>query len=331
MIIATVCNTVAVIPEKQEPDLASDKALELKQLSKVFKGGVIAVDRINLGVEKGDFFALLGPNGAGKSTTLGMISSLINKTSGQIRIFGHDLGKKPARARKMLGMMPQEVNLNIFETPLQILLNQAGYFAVSRKKALPNAEKLLEDMALWDKRHIPVRFLSGGMKRRLMVARALVHQPGLLILDEPTAGVDVELRESLWRSMQKLNQEGLTIILTTHYLEEAENMCNKIALINQGRVEVDDEMQNLLRNVNLDSYRLDLRQKPQAEYYQFSFGVGRLIDPLAMSLEVHEPVTMNDIFTELSTHDIEVMNISTRKTRLERLFLNSARQKAQEA
>ncbi len=300
-------------------------ALELNNVTKIYKGGFKAVDNINLKVEQGDFFALLGPNGAGKSTTLGMVSSLVNKTSGQIKIFGYDLDKDLVRAKKHLGMMPQEVNLNIFETPLQILITQAGYFGVSRAAVKDYAEKLLNDMALWDKRDVHVRFLSGGMKRRLMVARALIHKPKLLILDEPTAGVDVELRESMWESMQALNREGLTIILTTHYLEEAENMCNKIALINHGKVSVNSDMKSLLREVSLEAYNVDTEHELENETYHFNFGSGVRTNTHSLEVMINKGNTLTTVFEELSQQGISVLNISAKKSRLESLFLQTAK------
>ncbi|MDC0535610.1 ABC transporter ATP-binding protein [Francisellaceae bacterium] len=305
--------------------MTTTNALELNDVTKIYKGGFKAVDNINLEVKQGDFFALLGPNGAGKSTTLGMISSLVNKTSGQIKIFGHDLDNDLVRAKKYLGMMPQEVNLNIFETPLQILLTQAGYFGITRNAVKDYAEKLLNDMALWDKRDEHVRFLSGGMKRRLMVARALIHQPKLLILDEPTAGVDVELRESMWESMQALNKEGLTIILTTHYLEEAENMCNRIALINHGKVSVNSDMKSLLREVSLEAYNIDAESELKNETYQFDFGTGVRTNTHSLEVVINKGNTLTTVFEQLSDQGINVLNISAKKSRLESLFLQTAK------
>lgn len=305
--------------------MITKNALELNDVTKIYKGGFKAVDNINLKVQPGDFFALLGPNGAGKSTTLGMISSLVNKTSGQIKIFGHDLDNDLVRAKKYLGMMPQEVNLNIFETPLQILLTQAGYFGITRNAVKDYAEKLLNDMALWDKRDEHVRFLSGGMKRRLMVARALIHQPKLLILDEPTAGVDVELRESMWESMQALNKDGLTIILTTHYLEEAENMCNRIALINHGKVSVNSDMKSLLREVSLEAYNIDAESELKNETYQFDFGTGVRTNTHSLEVVINKGNTLTTVFEQLSDQGINVLNISAKKSRLESLFLQTAK------
>jgi ABC-2 type transport system ATP-binding protein len=301
------------------------KALELKNITKVYDGKFKAVDDINLTVEAGDFFALLGPNGAGKSTTLGMVSSLVNKTSGTISIFGYDTDKNLMLAKRQLGMMPQEVNLNIFETPLEILLTQAGYFGVSRKSVYDYAEKLLNDMVLWDKRETQVRFLSGGMKRRLMVARALIHKPKLLILDEPTAGVDVELRESMWTSMQQLNKEGLTIILTTHYLEEAESMCNKIALINHGKITVNSDMKSLLRDVNLDVYLIDTQDIMSKDTYKLKSGNGVAISSHVLEFQINSGYILSDVFSELLEFNIRIINISTKKSRLESLFLDAAR------
>lgn len=211
-------------------------ALDIKQLSKTYANGVQAVKGIDLQVNTGDFFALLGANGAGKSTTIGLITTLVNKTSGSINIHGYDLEHESEKAKSCLGLVPQEVNLNVFENPIQILLNQAGYYGISRTQALPRAEELLEQLGLWDKRRSIVRHLSGGMKRRLMIARALIHQPKVLILDEPTAGVDIEIRRTMWEFLTRTNQEGTTIILTTHYLEEAEQLCKNIAIIDKGQI-----------------------------------------------------------------------------------------------
>ncbi len=307
--------------------MTQTKALELINVSKTYKGGFKAVDNISFSVSPGDFFALLGPNGAGKSTTLGMISSLVNLSEGQIKIFGYDIEKDYQKARRYLGVMPQEVNLNIFETPWQILHNQAGFFGIPRHEATEQMTMLLSEMALWDKRHTQVRFLSGGMKRRLMVARALVHKPRLLILDEPTAGVDVELRQSLWVLMEKLNREGLTIILTTHYLEEAESMCNRIALINQGRVHKSSDMKSLLRSLDKEIYVCDLKH-PLDTSQPLSLSVGdiSICDDVTIEIEVDKNVSLNAIFAELTSQNIEVLGVKTKTAKLEKLFLDMAQQ-----
>ena len=302
------------------------KALELVNVNKIYTDGFHAVKNISFEVYPGDFFAVLGPNGAGKSTILGMISFLINKTSGCIKIFDYDINTQYYAARQNLGVMPQEINLSIFETPMQILLFQAGFFGIPRKKATPYAEELLDQMMLFDKRNAQVRFLSGGMKRRLMVARALIHKPKLLILDEPTAGVDIELRQSLWTLMKALNKKGLTIILTTHYLEEAERMCNHVALIHHGQVHTRSDMKSLLRSVEKENYKFDLK-KPLNESPNFNFGKSRLLDPLTLEVEVGKSITLNCLFAELTKAKIEVQSVQTRINKLELLFFNTLKNK----
>lgn len=304
------------------------KALSLLNVNKTYKGGFHAVKDISFDVYPGDFFALLGPNGAGKSTTLGMISALVNKTSGSIEVCGYDTVKSPFMARKHLGVMPQEINLNIFETPMQILLTQAGYFGIDRATTKPYAEKLLKDMALWDKKDEQVRFLSGGMKRRFMVARALIHKPKVLILDEPTAGIDVELRHSLWEQMRLLNQEGLTIILTTHYLEEAENMCNRIALMHQCKLHTSSDMKTLLRSVEKEIYIFDLKNTLPSKQLHCEYGHCQLVDPTTLEIEVDKYVTLNQLFAELSKQNIEVLSVKTKTNKLEKLFIDFVRKKA---
>lgn len=309
--------------------MSDQKALQLNNISKVYvksdesKETFKAVDCISLNVERGDFFALLGPNGAGKSTTIGMISSLVNKTEGEIKIFGFDLDKETTKAKKMLGIMPQEINLAIFETPIKILINQAGYYGIPRKQAKINAEKRLKEMQLWDKRNTQVRFLSGGMKRRLMVARALVHDPKLLILDEPTAGVDVEIRHAIWEVLTKLNEkEDLTIILTTHYLEEAEMMCNKIALINKGQVFANTTMKELLRDLDQEVFVFDLKNSLESINLNNQNIKAELIDTVTLEITVNRDTTLNDIFKILSENDIEVISARNKKARLEQLFID---------
>lgn len=305
----------------------NQKALEVKSLTKVYKGGLKAVDDISFDVRKGDFFGLLGPNGAGKSTTLGMISSLVNKTSGQIKIFGHDVDNDYKNARRYLGVMAQEVNLNIFEKPIDILITQAGFFGISKKDAIPYAEELLKKVDLYDKRNTQVRFLSGGMKRRLMVVRALIHKPRLLILDEPTAGVDVELRNSLWDMIAEFHKEGLTIILTTHYLEEAESMCNRIALIHKGNVHVNTDMKTFLKSADKHTYIFDLKTRCQDDI-KLSLGDVKIVDDHTIEIEVSKGVVLNEIFAELtSKYDLEVMDVRTKAAKLEKLFIDIAKNK----
>ncbi|QIV96365.1 ABC-2 type transport system ATP-binding protein [Allofrancisella inopinata] len=307
--------------------MSKEKALEIINLSKVYKSGLKAVDEISFNVEKGDFFALLGPNGAGKSTTLGMISSLVNKTSGKIKIFGYDIDTNFNQARKHLGFMAQEINLNIFETPISILITQAGFFGISKKQAKPYAEELLKKVDLYDKRNTQVRFLSGGMKRRLMVIRALIHKPKLLILDEPTAGVDVELRNSLWEMISQFHKEGLTVILTTHYLEEAESMCNHIALIHKGKLHINTDMKTFLKSADKHTYIFDLKSKCSDDI-QLESGTAKPIDDYTLEVEVSRGAILNNIFSELSTkYNLEVLDVRTKSAKLEQLFIDVARNK----
>lgn len=303
------------------------KALEIKNLVKTYKGGHTAVSDISFDVNKGDFFALLGPNGAGKSTTLGMISSLVNKTSGQIKIFGYDIETEYANAKKSLGVMSQEINLNIFETPIDILITQAGFFGISKKETKPYAEELLKKVELYDKKDTQVRFLSGGMKRRLMVIRALVHKPKLLILDEPTAGVDVELRNSLWEMIRQFHKEGLTIILTTHYLEEAESMCNRIGLIHKGKLHVNTYMKTFLKSADKHTYIFDLENACNQDITLTS-GITKLIDAYTLEIEANSGVILNDIFSELThKYGLKILDIRRKAAKLEQLFIDVARNK----
>ena len=305
--------------------MTKEKVLELINVNKIYKGGLHAVKDISFDVYEGDFFALLGPNGAGKSTTLGMISALVNKTSGSIRICGYDIEAQYHLARKRLGVMPQEVNLNIFESPLQILITQAGFFGIPRDVASQYAQKLLKDMALLDKKDTQVRFLSGGMKRRLMVARALIHQPKVLILDEPTAGVDVELRQALWQQMLELNKKGLTIILTTHYLEEAESMCNRIALIHHGKVHTSSDMKSLLRSVEKETYVFDLKNRIDQNQFKCQWGTVKVVDALTLEIEVGKSISLNQLFASLTEQGVEVQSVRTKTNKLEKLFIDVAR------
>jgi ABC-2 type transport system ATP-binding protein len=233
-------------------------AIEITSLEKTYKGGFQALKGINLTVEQGDFFALLGPNGAGKSTSIGVITSLVNKTAGKVKVFGHDIVNELELAKSYIGLVPQEFNFNQFEPLINILVNQAGYYGVSRKVALVRAEKYLKQLELWDKRNDAGRMLSGGMKRRLMIARALMHEPKMLILDEPTAGVDIEIRRGMWDFLKRLNKEGITIILTTHYLEEAETLCRNIAIIDGGQIVENTSMKGLLAQLDTETFVFDL-------------------------------------------------------------------------
>jgi ABC-2 type transport system ATP-binding protein len=296
-------------------------ALSLRNLRKTYSNGFEALKGIDLDVETGDFFALLGPNGAGKSTTIGIISSLINETSGSVSIFGHDLKRDRARAKSCLGLVPQEVNFNQFETVKNILLNQAGYYGIPRKLALQRTEQCLKQMDLWDKRDLVSRRLSGGMKRRVMIARAMVHAPKLLILDEPTAGVDIEIRRSMWQMMQAVNQQGTTIILTTHYLEEAESLCRNIAIINHGRIVEHSDMNSLLARLHVDHFVLDLAQPlqtaPVIEGYQLEW-----LSDKTLTVAVPKEQGLNQLFKRLSERNIEVTSLKNKTNRLEQLFMD---------
>ncbi|CEG58095.1 putative transporter subunit: ATP-binding component of ABC superfamily [Legionella fallonii LLAP-10] len=296
-------------------------ALDIKQLSKTYANGVHALKGIDLQVNTGDFFALLGANGAGKSTTIGLITTLVNKTSGSIKIHGHDLNNEPEQAKSCLGLVPQEVNLNIFENPIQILLNQAGYYGICRRHALPRAEELLKQLGLWDKRSSIVRHLSGGMKRRLMIARALIHRPKVLILDEPTAGVDIEIRRSMWEFLTRTNQEGTTIILTTHYLEEAEQLCKNIAIIDKGQIIKNTSMKELLQTLHHQTFIFNTQQPIDVMPDMSPFKT-ILIDANTFELRVDNDLSLNEVFAVLTKLKINVQSMRNKTNRLEELFLD---------
>lgn len=294
-------------------------AIELQNIRKVYKGGVEALKGISLQVKAGDFYALLGPNGAGKSTTIGIISSLVNKSAGQVTIFGYDLDTQLELAKSQIGLVPQEFNFNQFEVPLQILVNQAGYYGINRKEAFVRAEKYLKQLDLWDKRDEPSRELSGGMKRRLMIARALMHEPKLLILDEPTAGVDIEVRRAMWIFLKKLNAQGVTIILTTHYLEEAEMLCRNIGIIDKGRLVEHTSMKSLLARLGSETFILDIdppAQLPVSEYFKIT-----QLDQHTLEIEVGKEHSLNKLFAELSAQDVRVNSLRNKANRLEALFI----------
>lgn len=294
-------------------------ALQLEQLKKTYPGGVQALRGIDLKVEVGDFYALLGPNGAGKSTIIGIISSLVNKTAGRVRVFGCDLEQDTVNAKRQLGLVPQEFNFNQFETVRQIVVNQAGYYGIARKEAISRSEKYLRQLDLWEKRDECARMLSGGMKRRLMIARALMHEPKLLILDEPTAGVDIELRRSMWNFLQQLNDKGTTIILTTHYLEEAEMLCRNIGIIQHGELVENTSMKNLLSRLQSETFILDLAPKsplPKLEGYRY-----HLVDTSTLEVEVLRKQGINSLFTQLSAQDVRVLSMRNKANRLEELFV----------
>lgn len=296
-------------------------ALKIHHLSKTYANGFTALKGIDLTVPQGGFFALLGANGAGKSTTIGIISSLFQPTTGTVEIFGVDLLKNPSQAKQFLGVVPQEFNFNQFEKCLDILLTQAGYFGISRKNALPRAEKLLKALGLWEKRMVKSRTLSGGMKRRLMIARALMHSPKLLILDEPTAGVDIELRRSMWEFMQYINeQEGTTIILTTHYLEEAEQLCKNIAILDHGEIRINTDMKSLLASLDIETFVFDLDQPHTTIDLQ---NVVKAVqpDPLTLEVTLKKGESLNNVFAQLTAQGVNVASMRNKSNRLEELFL----------
>ncbi|WP_338884610.1 MULTISPECIES: ABC transporter ATP-binding protein [Xenorhabdus] len=302
-------------------------ALELTQLTKVYESGVKALRGIDLCVEAGDFYALLGPNGAGKSTTIGIISSLVNKSGGKVKVFGYDIDTALVNAKRQLGLVPQEFNFNPFETVIQIVLNQAGYYGVPRNVALERAETYLTQLDLWEKRNERAIRLSGGMKRRLMIARALMHQPKLLILDEPTAGVDIELRRSMWDFLRELNAQGTTIILTTHYLEEAEMLCRNIGIIQHGELVENTSMKNLLSQLESETFLLDLSvkgEKPVVEGYDY-----RLIDAVTLEVDVKRGQGLNDVFSQLSKQGIQISSMRNKANRLEELFVGLTNNKGE--
>ena len=295
-------------------------ALVLEGLKKTYKGGVEAVKGISLTVNQGDFFALLGPNGAGKSTTSGIISSLVQKSSGTVKVFDYDIDKQLEHAKLCIGLVPQEFNFNQFETVLQIVVNQAGYYGVPKPIALERAQKYLSQLDLWEKRNSPSRELSGGMKRRLMIARALMHEPKLLILDEPTAGVDIELRRSMWEFLKQINQQGVTIILTTHYLEEAEMLCRNIGIIDKGILVECTSMKALLSKLNMETFILDLRRDTETAPVLDGMAC-RLTDSHTLEVDVAKEHNLNDVFSQLSAANIEVLSMRNKSNRLEELFV----------
>ncbi|TKB45363.1 ABC transporter ATP-binding protein [Thalassotalea mangrovi] len=294
-------------------------ALEIAGLKKTYKGGFQALKGIDLQVQQGDFFALLGPNGAGKSTTIGVITSLVNKTEGKVRVFGHDIDVELDKAKSYLGLVPQEFNFNQFEAPMKILVNQAGYYGVERKVAKQRAEKYLKQLDLWEKAEQPSRNLSGGMKRRLMIARALMHEPKVLILDEPTAGVDIELRRHMWNYLRELNAQGITIILTTHYLEEAEMLCRNIAIIDKGTIVENTDMKTLLAKLHIETFVLDL--KPGAATPELQGVEYRVVDDHTLEVDIAKSQSVNDVFTQLTEQGIAVQSMRNKANRLEELFV----------
>jgi ABC-2 type transport system ATP-binding protein len=295
-------------------------ALSIKNLSKTYNNKLQALKGISLDVAEGDFYALLGPNGAGKSTTIGIIASLVNKTAGQVEVCGHDVEREPSLAKSMIGLVPQEFNFNVFEPVEEIVINQAGYYGISRKQAGPRAEQLLKMLGLWQKRREMARNLSGGMKRRLMIARALIHEPRLLILDEPTAGVDIEIRHSMWEFLRQINARGTTIILTTHYLEEAENLCRHIGIIDEGELIENTSMKQLLAKLQVETFVLDLplplQQLPTLPNHQL-----RLVDDHTLEVDLSRERNINQLFDDLTAAGIMVQSMRNKTNRLEQLFM----------
>lgn len=307
--------------------ITMSNALEIENLTKTYGDGFEALKGIDLTVTAGDFFALLGPNGAGKSTTLGIVCSLVNKSSGKVRVFGHDTDTDLSAAKMNLGVVPQEFNFNQFEKVFDIVTTQAGYYGIPLKQARNSAEKYLRKLGLWDKRNTPARMLSGGMKRRLMIARALVHEPRLLILDEPTAGVDIELRRSMWSFLEEINREGTTIILTTHYLEEAEALCRNIAIIDHGRIVHNTSKRALLQQLGVETFVLDtervMDEAPALEGF-----VTRLDGEGAIEVDVEKGQSLNRVFIELEARGITVVSMRTKANRLEELFIRMVAENA---
>ncbi|PJG59980.1 ABC transporter ATP-binding protein [Aeromonas cavernicola] len=295
-------------------------ALEISGLKKTYQGGVEALKGIELTVKQGDFFALLGPNGAGKSTTIGVISSLVNKSAGKVKVFGYDIDTELEQAKAQLGLVPQEFNFSQFEKVIQIVTHQAGFYGVPKAEATIRAEKYLRQLDLWEKRDMPARTLSGGMKRRLMIARALMHEPKLLILDEPTAGVDIEIRRSMWSFLQELNEQGVTIILTTHYLEEAEMLCRNIGIIDKGRLIEHTSMKNLLGKLGRETFLLDLA--PGSATPVVPAFNGRMPDERTLEVELDKSQSLNQLFEQLSSQQVQVLSMRNKANRLEELFVS---------
>ena len=296
-------------------------ALSIRQLTKIYANGFQALKGIDLDVAEGDFFALLGPNGAGKSTTIGILSTLVNKTSGTVNVFGHDLDRSPAALKRCLGVVPQEFNFNQFEKTFDIVTTQAGYYGIPLKLAKTRAEQYLTQLGLWDKRDVPSRMLSGGMKRRLMIARALVHQPRLLILDEPTAGVDIELRRSMWGFLTELNEQGITIILTTHYLEEAEQLCRNIGIIDHGQIVENSSMRELLGKLHKETLLLDLKDAQLVPPHLFGYPL-QMLDAYTLEVQVEKSQGITELFRQLASQNIEVLSLRNKTNRLEELFVS---------
>ena len=295
-------------------------ALEILDLKKTYPGGIEALKGISLTVKEGDFYALLGPNGAGKSSTIGIIGSLVTKTSGMVKIFGIDVDKDMAEAKTMLGVVSQEINFSQFEKVMDIVVTQAGFYGIPKSEAMPKVENILKRLSLWDKRNNQARTLSGGYKRRLMIAKALVHNPKLLILDEPTAGVDIELRREMWIFLKEINKNGTTIILTTHYLEEAEQLCRNIGIIDHGTMVADTSMKDLLGTLNVQGFVFDLIEPLEEAPFIEGFPL-KLEDPLTLVAAVNKDRSINALFSEFSKLNIKIKSMRNESNRLEELFI----------
>lgn len=310
---------------------SGELAIDIQGLTKTYVNGFQAVKGLNLQVAAGDFYSLLGPNGAGKSTTIGMLTSLVRKTSGSIKIFGMDIDKDFSAAKRCIGLVPQEFNFNIFETPLNIVRNQAGFYNLSRAQATERAHFYLDKLGLSAKKNVPARALSGGMKRRLMIARAMAHEPRLLILDEPTAGVDLEIRHSIWQFLQEMNAAGTTIVLTTHYLEEAEQLCRNVGIINHGEIVYQSAMKTLLQTLDEEVFVLDITP-PLAQPLVLADWEVRMIDESCVEVVVGRGKAggLNKLFAELSTQGITVLSLRNKTNRLEEFFLRQVREAPQD-
>ncbi|HSN17560.1 MAG TPA: ABC transporter ATP-binding protein [Gammaproteobacteria bacterium] len=302
------------------------KALSIQKLVKTYKNGVQALKGIDFEVEEGEFCALLGPNGAGKTTSIGIVTSLVTKTSGTVTVFGHDIDTELEAAKSCIGLVPQELNFNQFEKVFDIVVNQAGFYGIPRSLAKQRAEKYLKQLSLWEKRNDMSRTLSGGMKRRLMIARALVHEPRLLILDEPTAGVDIEIRRSMWDFLRKINQEGISIILTTHYLEEAENLCRRVAIIDHGTIIEQGSTRDLLAKLHTETFVLNLR-KPLPRLPDLPGYKAVLADETTIEVEVNRDQDVNKLFDDLSRAGVQVLSMRNKANRLEELFIKLTERK----
>ena len=305
------------------------KALEIAGLKKTYANGHEALKGIDLSVTQGDFFALLGPNGAGKSTAIGIICSLVNASGGSVKVFGRDLERERNQCKMQIGVVPQEINFNVFESPRNILITQAGYYGIPRTEASARTDEYLQLLDLWDKRNAAAREMSGGMKRRLMIARALVHRPNLLILDEPTAGVDIEIRRSMWTFLEEINRQGTTIILTTHYLEEAETLCRNVAIIDHGEIVEQGEVSELLSRSKVQSFVLDLKE-PLAQAPQLNGYTVVSCEQARLDIEVTDGQSMNDLFRQLAEQQIEVVSLRNKSNRLEEFFLRLVGNKEKE-